>query len=123
MKGSGIGQAQFWLHFPSSLLSRKLEGTLLTPVLHPDCEVPDTNSGTVTVEASIDPETGKHSYLGAWASGKRIDQFVLASCAELVCDSWSSEPLHFPDGSQVDLLAGETIRLTVDFPIRAAASR
>ena len=108
---------------PARLLSRKLEGTLFTPVQRPDCEVPDTNSGTVTVEASIDPETGKHRYLGAWASGKRIDQFVLAGCAGLVCDTWSSEPLRFAYGSQVELLAGETIRLTVDFPIRRAASR
>ena len=77
----------------------------------------------MTVEASIDPETGKHNYVGAWASGKRIDQLVIASCAELVCDTWSSEPLHFPDGSQVELLAGEAISLTVEFPILAAASR
>ena len=89
----------------------------------PDCDVPDTNSGIVTVEASIDPETGKQIYVGAWASGKRIDQFVIASCAGLVCDTWSSEPLQFPDGSQVELLAGEAISLTVEFPILSAASR
>ena len=118
----GMGQARFALYFPPSLLSRKLEGTLHTPKRDLECEIPDSNSGTVTVEASVDPATGKHHLVEAWASGKRVNQDVLDSCAKLVCNYWSSDPLCFPDGTQVDLPQGESIILSVAFPIRAAAS-
>ena len=123
MKGMRQAQFKFSLDFPPSLRSRKLNGMLHTPKRDLECEIPDSNSGTVTVEATVDPVTGKHHLVEAWASSDRVNQHVLDSFAKLVCNYWSSDPLRFPDGTQVDLPQGESIILTVAFPIRAAAAR
>lgn len=120
MTGNSIGQAEFALRFPLSLLSRRLEGRLNTPHHDPACEVPADNSSTVTVEATVDAQ-GKHRLVRA--RGERVDAGALQSLAALVCDFWHSGSPRSPDGTKVDLLEGETISLTVAFPILAAASR
>ena len=58
-KRKRIGPAEFALRFPPSLLSRRLDGRLNTPKHDPECEMPPSNSGTVTVEAAIDPAIGQ----------------------------------------------------------------
>ena len=113
------GQARFWLYLPERLVGHGLEGMLHTPRHDPGCEIPADNSGTVTVEAFIDP-VGKHHSVRAWARGDRIDQSVLQGYADLVCGSWHSDPPQYPDGTQCDLRADETIGLHVAFPIAGA---
>lgn len=119
--GKGFGRARFWLYFPDRLVGAGLAGTLRTPRHRPDCEIPQDNFGTVTVEASIDTH-GNHHYVRAWAEGKRIDQSVLQRCADLVCKSWHSDTPEYPDGTPCYLRDGESIRLIVDFPVGRAGA-
>lgn len=118
-----IGEATYAITFPPSLATRNLRGRLHTPTHAPGCDIPPDNSGTVTVEATIDPATGVHSYAGAQPSGACINDRVIEGLRELVIDTWSSDPIRTADGAVASLLEGEAIRLTVDFSIRAEASR
>lgn len=115
-----IGDVVFALRFPPRIADWALEGMLHTPEQDPGCEIPADNSGTVTVEANVDGE-GKHHVVRTTASGTRIDGVLVQGLAALVRDSWHSDPPRTPDGAAVDLLDGERIRLTVEFPILAAA--
>lgn len=115
-RGRGVRQAQYWIDLPGRLVGHGLRGMLHTPRHDPGCAIPPDNSGTVTVEAEIDSE-GRHRLVRVWAEGERIDHDVLQGYAELVCNSWSSDPPEYPDGTRCDLRDGETIGLEVAFPV------
>lgn len=117
---TGLGQARVEVILPDRLVGLGLSGTLHTPTHDPECEIPRDNSGTVTVEADVGAD-GHHHFVRAQAEGGRIDLTVLRALADLVCGSWSSSPPQFPDGSECDMRADESIRLIVDFPVVARA--
>ena len=112
-----VGRASYAIRLPDSLREWRLTGGLNTPSHEPDCEIPADNSGVAT----IDPATGAHALGRAKASGACVDTTVIDALARLVCDTWSSDPPRYSDGSHVRLAPDESITLTVDFPIRAAA--
>ena len=103
------------------MAARNLRGRLHTPTHDTGCDIPPDNSGTVTVEPTIDPATGAHSYTGAQARGACINHKVIEGLREVVIDTRSSDPIR--TAAVASLLEGEAIRLKVDFPIRAEASR
>ena len=82
-----IGQTGFTIRYPDRLAPAvdelgKLQNHLHTPTHQPPCEIPLDNSGDVLV--SVDPSTGLHRLLRAWALGGPIDHEVLRGCIEMI---------------------------------------
>lgn len=99
----------------------KLRSRLHTPTHQPPCEIPPDNAGALHVLVSVDPATGQHRLLRAWALGGPIDHEVLRGCIEMIL-SWSCDPPRFADGTLVAsrLDHGERPTLEVRLPIEAS---
>lgn len=120
-----IGQTGFTMRYPDRLAPAvdelgKLRSRLHTPTHQPPCEIPPDNSGAVHVLVAVDPATGQHRLLRAWALGGPVDHEVLRGCIEMIL-GWSCDPPRFADGTLVAsrLDSGERLTLEVRLPIEA----
>ena len=116
-----IGQTGFTMRYPDRLAPAVEELGKLQSRLHTPCEIPPDNSGAVHVLVSVDPATGQHRLLRAWALGGPIDHEVLRGCIEMIL-GWSCDPPRFADGTLVAsrLDHGERLTLEVRLPIEAS---
>lgn len=113
-----IGQTGFTMRYPDRLAPAvaelgKLRSRLHTPTHQPLCEIPPNNSGAMHVLVSVDPATGQHRLLRAWALGGPIDHEVLRGCIEMIL-GWSCDPPRFADGTLVASRLNHGERLTLE---------